>query len=251
MKDIILIAEDDPGFSKLLESVFEQHQSKLTVILANDGEEAIAALKQMTIAVLVTDLQMPKVDGLELLAYVNANHPDLPCIVMTSFIQNRKTFKSFVRALQPDVNGLLTTDTFRFLNKPFKIDTLVNTVFQILECKTLGGTIHGISIASFIQMIEMDQKTCQVEIHAPSKSKLSGQRGVLFFDNGILYNAEYGSLKGEEAAIKIIATDNLSINIQKNCDDKITYHKIKAEPIALIMEAMRRKDEEKGGGSSD
>jgi len=243
MKDIILIAEDDPQFSSLLRNVFEQHSSKLTVVCASDGEEAIAALKQMTISILVTDLQMPNVDGLGLLAYVNANHPDLPCIVMTSFMQDRKTFKGFVRALQPDINDLITTDTFHFFNKPFKIDTLVNTVFQILEYKTLGGSIHGISIASFIQMIEMDQKTCQVEVHAPPKSKSGIQRGILFFDNGILYDAEYGSLKGEEAAIKIIATDNLNINIQKNRRNDKVIRKIKTESIGLIMEAMRRKDE--------
>jgi CheY-like chemotaxis protein len=242
MKDIILIAEDDPQFSSLLRNVFEQHSSKLTVVCASDGEEAIAALKQMTISILVTDLQMPNVDGLGLLAYVNENHPDLPCIVMTSFMQDHKTFKGFVRALQPDINDLITTDTFHFFNKPFKIDTLVNTVFQILEYKTLGGSIHGISIASFIQMIEMDQKTCQVEVHASPKSKSGSQRGILFFENGILYDAEYGSLKGEEAAIKIIATDNLNINIQKNRDDKV-IRKIKTESIGLIMEAMRRKDE--------
>ena len=243
MKDILLIAEDDPQFSSLLNNVFEQHQSTLTVVCASDGEEAISALKQMKISVLVTDLQMPKVDGLGLLAYVNANHPDLPCIVMTSFMQDRKTFKGFVRALEPDIKDFITTDTFHFFHKPFKVNALVNTVFQILEYKTLGGSIHGISIASFIQMIEMDQKTCQVQVNAPPTPKSGGQRGVLFFDNGILYDAEYGSLKGEEAAIKIIATDNLNINIQNNRIDKLTARIIKTESIGLIMEAMRRKDE--------
>ncbi len=243
MKDIILIAEDDLEFSDLLSNVFEQHHSKLTVVYASDGEEAIAALKQMTISVLVTDLKMPKVDGLELLAYVNTHYPDLPCVVMTSFMQDRKTFKNVVRSLQPDIKDLITTDTFHFFHKPFKTEALVDTVFQILEHKTLGGSIHGISISSFIQMIELDQKTCQVEVQAPKKSKLSGQRGMLFFNNGILYDAEYGNMKGEEAAIRIIATDNLSININKNYSAKATDRKIKTESIGLIMEAMRRKDE--------
>ena len=50
-------------------------------------------------------------------------------------------------------------------------------------------------------------------------------------------------MKGEEAAIEIIATDNLQINIQTNESDKATGPKIKTEAIGLIMEAMRRKDE--------
>ena len=156
MKDTILIAEDDSEFSKILEIVFEKHRSKLTVVCANNGEEAIAALKQMTVSVLITDLQMPKVDGLELLAYVNANHPDLPCIVMTAFVRDRDAFKGYVRALQPDIKDLVTTETFHFFTKPFKLDTLVDTVFQILEYRILGGSVHGISVASFIQMIEME-----------------------------------------------------------------------------------------------
>jgi len=238
MKEIILIAEDDSEFSHLLKSVFEKKRSDVTVVCANDGEEAIAALKQMSVSVLVTDLQMPNVDGLELLAYVNSNHPDLPCIVMTSYMQNQKTFNNFVRALQPEIKDLVTTETFQFFNKPFKIDQMVEAVFQILDSESVGGSIHGISIASFIQMIEMDQKTCEVEVSAPNK-----RRGALYFVNGVLYNAKYGDLEGEEAAIQIIATDDLKINIEKSDPNKAMERKVHSESMGLIIEAMRRKDE--------
>ncbi len=97
----------------------------------------------------------------------------------------------------------------------------------------------------------MDQKTCQFEVQHPQNQNWAVNGEYYFFDNGILYNAEYGNLKGEEAAIKIIATDNLNINIQKNRSDKITVHKIKTESIGLIIEAMRRKDEEESDGRSD
>ncbi|MDM8553632.1 response regulator [Desulfococcaceae bacterium HSG7] len=240
MKDIVLIAEDDPEFLTLLESVFEQHAHKLQVVCVENGEEAINVLKRDAVSLLVTDIQMPKIDGLALLSYVNTNYPGLPCIVMTSFTPDKKMFSLYVRALQSDVRKMLTSETFRFFNKPFKMNELVEAVFEILERDDLGGTIKGISVASFIQMIEMEQKTCQLEIHS-----LKSLTGLLVFKDGILYNAVHGKLKGEEAAIQIIATDNQTIHINEVEAKLIIDREIKSEAIGLIMEAMRRKDESK------
>ncbi len=238
MKDIVLIAEDDPEFMKLLKSVFEQHSPELEVIGVENGEEAINVLKRDAISLLVTDMQMPKVDGLALLSFVNRNYPGLPCIVMTSFAPDKKMFSMYVRSLQSDIKEIITSETFRFFNKPFKVNELVEAVIEILERDAIGGSIKGISVASFIQMIEMEQKTCQLETH--SSKRLTG---LLIFIDGVLHNAVYGELKGEEAAIAIIATDDQTINIKAIERKQITDREIKSESIGLIMEAMRRKDE--------
>jgi len=240
MKDIVLIAEDDPEFLELLKNVFEQYADKLQVIGVENGEEAVNVLKQHTIALLVTDMQMPKMDGLALLSYVNTNYPGLPCIVMTSFAPDKKQFTMYVRAFQSDVNEMLINKTFRFFNKPFKMNELLDAVLEILEHDALGGSIKGISVASFIQMIEMEQKTCQLETRTSDDL-----RGLLIFKDGILRNAVYGELKGEEAAIAIIGTDGQTININEIDRNKIIGSEIKSGSIGLIMEAMRRKDESK------
>ncbi len=72
-----------------------------------------------------------------------------------------------------------------------------------------------------------------------------GEKGILYFKNGALYDAIYGDLKGENAALEIIAMDGAGINLGNLPAKKIT-RSINADLMGLIMEAMRRKDESNG-----
>jgi len=86
-------------------------------------------------------------------------------------------------------------------------------------------------------MIEMEQKTCLFEIFSPENPK-----GVFYFEDGVLYDAVYGSYKGVDAALKMIQLDSLKINFRKH-PNKIYKRSINKDLIGLIMEAMRLKDE--------
>ena len=81
----VLIAEDDAVFLARLERMLSAHSSRLTVAAAANGREAVKVLQGRSVSVLVTDIQMPEMDGLELLAYVNEHHPVIPCFVMTAY----------------------------------------------------------------------------------------------------------------------------------------------------------------------
>lgn len=82
--DKVLIAEDDKIFRTLIKTYLEKYKDVFEIIMVSDGFEAIEVLKKERISLLVTDLKMPRVEGLVLLAYMNKNFPNIPCIVMTS-----------------------------------------------------------------------------------------------------------------------------------------------------------------------
>jgi YesN/AraC family two-component response regulator len=136
--------------------------------------------------VLVTDIQMPRVDGLVLLAYVNEHHPKLPCLVMTAYGT-------------PQMKAKLPKDLLRFFHKPFDIEDLARAVIDILGQNLSDDAFHGISLESFLHIIEMEQISCMLEIESSAKTS-----GVMFFKDGILYDAECENLKGEPAALKLI-----------------------------------------------
>jgi hypothetical protein len=71
------------------------------------------------------------------------------------------------------------------------------------------------------------------------------EKGLFYFHEGIPQNAFYGELRGEEAALKIIAIDKAEIRFM-NLPSKQIAKQINRELIALIMEAMRRKDKSDG-----
>ncbi|MEW6670819.1 MAG: response regulator [Thermodesulfobacteriota bacterium] len=184
--DKVLIAEDDRIHLKRMITILGKFKDKFEVVPAGDGQEAIDILKEQPISVLVTDIQMPRVDGLVLLAYVNEFHPKLPCVVMTAYGT-------------PQMKAKLPKDLLRFFHKPFDIEDLARAIIDILKQNIGDDALHGISLESFLHIIEMEQISCVLEIE--SSTKIPGE---LFFKNGILYDAVCKNLKGEPAALKLI-----------------------------------------------
>jgi len=184
--DKVLITEDDRIHLKRMITILGKYKDKFEVVPAVDGQEAIDILREQPISVLVTDIQMPRVDGLVLLAYVNEHHPKLPCLVITAYGT-------------PQMRARLPKDLLRFYRKPFDIEDLARAIIDILGKDTGEDALHGISLESFLHIIEMEQISCLLEIESSSKAP-----GMLFFKNGILFDAECNKLKGEEAALELI-----------------------------------------------
>ena len=226
--DKVLIAEDDLALQRFLQIRLKKYNDKFVAIFADNGEEAIKILKQTYISLLVTDIVMPGVDGMALLSYMNNKHPHIPCIVMTA-------------NATPELEQKFSDDNIVcFFKKPFQLEKFVQTILHALEQDDPDGTLKGISVASFLQMIQLEQKTCLLEVHPPGIEK-----GHFYFQEGIPHNAFYGDLRGEEAALKIIAMDQAEIRFM-NLPSKQIPRQINRELLALIMEAMRLKDKSDG-----
>jgi len=222
----VLIVDDDPVLQKFLGQRLETYANKFETIQAYDGKEAIDILSQRYISLLVTDIVMPEVDGLSLLTYINNHYPQIQCIVMTG---HRSPILE--KKLQED-------NIFRLLRKPFHFDALTQAILQALDQDVPGGVLKGISVASFLQMIEMEGKTCLFEVSSPEKG-----HGVFYFQEGILFDAAFRKLKGEEAAIHMIWMNKAEISFKRAPMGRVKK-RIERPLTGLIMEAMRRKDEE-------
>lgn len=230
----VLIVEDNPVLIKILQTGLKKYNDKFETVTARDGEEAIEILKREPISLLVTDLQMPRIDGLSLLAYMNDHHPEVPCIVMTAHGTQQ-------------IKDKLRQDVLRFIEKPFEIDDLVQAILPALDRDVPVGSINGISIASFMQMIEMEQKTCLFEVESPNDGK-----GYFYFEDGTLYDAVYGDNKGLDAALKLIPLEDAKIRFKNVSKSKRKIaRRIKDDLMSVIMEAMRLKDEADAGDDED
>ena len=224
--DKVLIVDDNQVLIKLITTKLRKYEDRFDVITAGNGEEAINILNNHAISLLVTDLNMPKIDGMQLLIYKNQNFPQIPCIIMTAH-----STQKVKKRLQQEVLNYIEKRESHYIVE------LVQAIFDALEKDVPLGTLRGISIASFLQMIEMEQKTCLFEILSPENPK-----GVFYFEDGVLYDAVYGSYKGVDAALKMIQLDSLKINFRK-LPNKIYKRRINKDLIGVIMEAMRLKDE--------
>jgi len=224
----ILIAEDDSKLQSFFRMYFEKYKDEFEVIYAGDGEEAIEILKQKYISLMVTDILMPKLDGMALLAYINNKYPHIPCIVITAHppkgLEKKTSNDNLICVFQ----------------KPFNLAKLTEAIRKALDSDVPDGVLKGISVASFLQMIKLEEKTCLFEVYSPGKGK-----GFFYFNKGDLYDAVYGDLRGDDAAFKLIVMEKAEIRF-RNLPGKKIARRISKDLTGLLMEAARRRDEDSG-----
>jgi CheY-like chemotaxis protein len=227
MNKNILFVDDDRILRNLVRRKFQVYSEAFTTCLAADGVEAVQILKENPVSIVITDLQMPNMDGLSLLAHLSEKYPEIPVVVLTRF----STPESKKRVMDTGAT---------FIEKPFVVEELADKIIKTLQKENEGGTLKTVSIEMFIQLIEMDQKTCTLRI----LNKLTGKQGILFFYNGDLMDARVGNRQGNKAAYEILAWDSITISIQNEC--AITVKNIEGELQAILFDAMRLKDETSG-----
>ena len=221
----VLIVDDEESFLASLAAGLREYSADFFVLTANNGRKAVQVLESATVDLVVSDIRMPEMDGFELLAYMSTNFPSIPAIVMSAY-------------WSPVVKERLETmGTLRFLEKPVDFQELAEAILEGLKPDFKGGSLKGISLAGFLQLIEMEQKTCLLEVFSEE-----GDKGFFYFNKGSLYDAICDANRGEEAALEMIGWDRVEINF-KNLPKKKVKKRIESEIINLLMEGMRLKDE--------
>src|SRR5580693_3421278 len=142
----VLIVDDEELFLASLAEGLSAYANEFAVVTSPDGEKAAAVLKSRPIDLVVTDLKMPVMDGLQLIAYMMRNHPPIPVIVMTAFGT-------------PDIEGRVGEfDILGYMEKPIDYQLLAEKIRSGLS-EPARGQIEGITLFSFLQLLQMEQKT--------------------------------------------------------------------------------------------
>lgn len=112
-----MIVDDEAGVRRLVKSALER--AGLRVIDAEDGIEALRLLETAKPDLLLTDIRMPRMDGIALAQEVAHRSPDMPILLMSGFADDP------ARTALAKTNG--------FIRKPFKPKALVQMVIQNLH----------------------------------------------------------------------------------------------------------------------
>ena len=123
MKAPILVVDDDHSSVSVITEVLEREEYQLFV--ANGGQSATKILEQERINLVITDLQMPDMDGITLLKYITRQHPHTQVVILTGY----GTVDSAIEAMN--------AGAFNFLQKPIDLKVLRATVTSALERQAL------------------------------------------------------------------------------------------------------------------
>lgn len=118
MNRSIMIVDDQKGVRRLLEELFKREGWE--VYAASDGVEAIAQLEQFLPDILLIDMKMPNMNGLEASQAILKKHRHLPIIMMTAYGEMEV------------VKQALDAGVRRCITKPFDIIALRDIVLQIV-----------------------------------------------------------------------------------------------------------------------
>ena len=122
-KPTMLVIDDDPGSSGLLREVFGQEGYGVT--LAASGAEGLAAAAGQAFEIVLCDVQLPDIDGIEVLRRLHAMSPETTVILVTAF----GTIEMAIRALDQGASD--------YVRKPFKIEEVRLAVERAVERRRL------------------------------------------------------------------------------------------------------------------
>lgn len=130
VREVLIVDDEEPLLLTIAEglSIYKKYFNLLT---ATNGADAVKVLKSSpVIDLVVTDLSMPKMDGFELLAYMNRNYPHIPVILMTAFGTPK---------IEEIVNSM---GIFRYLEKPLDINSIAENIFAALSLNTAHANFN-------------------------------------------------------------------------------------------------------------
>jgi DNA-binding NarL/FixJ family response regulator len=144
MKGIrVLLADDQALFREGLRTLLSTHPGVEVVAEASTGEEAIALTERSAPDVVLMDLRMPVLDGIQATARMRDRWPDLPVLVLTTFDDDASLF------------GALRAGAAGYLLKDVSSETLLSAITAAARGEAfLQSTVTGRVVAAFARLME-------------------------------------------------------------------------------------------------
>jgi CheY-like chemotaxis protein len=141
----VMFVDDEEGVRLAWNRYLSEHGFDVTT--AEDGEKAISKLQHEKVDVVVSDLKMPAIDGIELLQWIHDEQPDTRFILLTGF--GNETVEQKVREL----------GAYEYLNKPISPDTLAAVVtaasiLKLMPEPTKPAVEAGVEAPTLAEAIE-------------------------------------------------------------------------------------------------
>jgi CheY-like chemotaxis protein len=223
----LLLVDDDDFVRGALARALD-HTGAFTVIPAMNGEHALELLESEQVDAMLTDLQMPMMDGLTLIGCLFERGIHLPVAVMTG--------QSIAPELSRRLHDFGIAATF---TKPIDVGTLADELQRALSPQMVGR-IQGITLFGLLQLLEVERKTALIVVRALR------DEGRLFFEDGELADANVRRKTGLEAVYEILGWTDPSVEIFYR---RRSRQRTVTEPLQhVLMEAARLHDERGNAG---
>jgi len=222
----VLIVDDEETLTWSLAKSLSVDRETYEVATANTGEDALSLIREEAFDVVVLDIRLPGMNGLDVLMKIKEIKPAIKVIMMTAYGSSEIKAKAKARG------------SLFYIEKPFEIDQLRDLIHKALKegsSRGFDGSITGLQLPDLIQMNCLSQVTTALYVR-------KGEReGCIYFEDGQMTHAQIGITEGEEALFSILSWQNGSFRFVGGMKaPKVT---INTNWEYLLIEGMRKADE--------
>ncbi|MDB6015909.1 MAG: Response regulator receiver protein [Pedosphaera sp.] len=231
----ILLVDDDQDLLDLYREILSQLPSRPEISTSATGARAMAMLEAEPFTLLVCDLNMPKMDGLQVLSIVRRKYPELRTVVLTSVMDEQ--FRSRVYALGVDL----------FWQKPGsgeEIKQFLACIESLLGRESQSG-FRGVQSKSLVDIIQLE---CISQNSTVLKIINGPLNGRIWIETGEVIDAVSEGLTGEAAFHKILSWR--SGNFEALPPEPHRTRSIFSSYQGLLLETAQAHDEAQGQNNS-
>ncbi len=223
----VLIVDDEETLTWSMAKSLSRDKDKYDVMIANSGREALSMLKKSKIDLVISDIRMSDMNGLDLLVQIKLEYPQTKVIIMTAYGSSD---------VQKEANR---RGSLYYIEKPFEISDIRRIIIDLIgRKKGFQGKVFDVQLADIIQMNCLGRLTTALIITR------DGEKGIIYFNEGEVIHAECGDDKGTEAFYRILGWEEGEFI--SNIGFVPPVQTIYQNWEHLLFEAMRRNDEKRG-----
>ncbi len=227
----VLFVDDEPAFLELLGEAMKVYSGgNWEIDLATTTSKALAILEQKQVHLVVVDIHMPVVDGIQFLKLLQRKYPNIPRAVLTG------------DASEDHRSACLANGVELFLEKPRTPEGLevvhatLNELARWQPESGFQGVLRRVGLQDVLQMECLARSSIVLEITA------KGETGTIFIEQGSIVHSQVRDLRGEQAFNHLLSLSGGQFNLKGFSEPP--ERSISGSWEFLLMEAARMRDEE-------
>jgi len=225
----VLIVDDEEILTWIMSKTLAKDRKRYEVLVANDCSKALQIMDEVPIDLVITDIRMPGMSGLDMIEEVRQRHPDTKVIVMTAYGS-------------PEIQKeAINRGCLYYLEKPFKIEELRSLILDAIKVSKKGfvGRVADLQLTDIIQL------NCLARMKTALSVSKEDMEGIIYFEDGEIVHAQCGSKTGEAALFEILKWEGGDFSTLSGAE--ASTRTINRPWQELLIEGMRQKDEGAGG----
>ncbi len=234
----MLFVDDEPAFRQMMRQLAAQYcHDAWEVFTAEGAGQALSMLQNQDVDLVVLDVEMPVVDGVQFLALLNRKYPQIQKVVLTGYANEQYRAECLAGGAE------------LFLEKPRTVDgfeVVFATLNELARWKPesgFRGVLRQVGIQDIIQMECLSRHSAILEVTG------SGTRGEIYIQEGEIVHSQIGAQAGESAFQLIIRLPGGEFNLKPFVAPPART--IQGQWEFLLMEACRQRDEAAGTDAAE